>query len=1000
MLPSDVANTDEHLTTANDDPLRYGEGDLEQMPPKRRGRPKRSLGSEGKRQRSLDAFVKSGLDTLAILTPDSTLSPAPHSSEGLEDSNVDRRKRRKPSTEPDQHGQEGLDGKKASTSGIVDHISADCIHQLPQTEQIAPPVVHCDTEVDTNEASREVHTDRLQNGIRPPTSSAAESHGCTSTLPAEPSAGATSSLTRRMLRINADGTFATPEVKVGMDPMDIGVSKPKRNRKKKACLVVVKYLQTSSERGLGARIDRILHGHERLEKKTVSSTQQTANKPNVASKSMHPFFREPAAKKLDSTGKPESAGQDEAAERRPPRSSAVTPGKLRAEAMLHRTSIRQPDFGNISFGQRTGLTKHPGMKDAPWPTFENVHVRAISTANLSDTSRRDEVIVKTPDERKGKGNILTVPRSEDILCRYLDNLNAYNYASQKPSGHRTELRKPERIVTTGPQIQDSVKTQLRSTLATGPNDESRTSRILNGLYQRIEEHLTPFDVGKCETKDWAQKYAPKRSADVLHIGAEIDILRDWLQKSTTNAVHMGGNRSTTSGKSGTGNPVPSRPERPKKKRKKVGELADFIISSDEEDAQLEEFQELVHSSSLKKKNKWGNTIVRGGARVLKQPPGSQKTSNVVLLSGQHGCGKTAAIYATAQELGFEVFEINSGTKRSGKDILERIGDMTENHLVQRVSQMLAGPKSTKDAAPEVEKPKSSEIDTRQKGLSSFFSTAVAKKPATQSVPNTSKQSKKPEQQRPLKEQKQSVILLEEVDVLFEEDRQFWMTVITIAAHSKRPIILTCNDESLVPLDALTLHAILRLSPPPVALAVDYLLLMAANEGHILERDAVKSLYEASGCDLRASITQLNFWCQMGVGDEKGGLEWIYQRWPPGKDIDVDGNILRVASKGTYHTCMGGYNRDLSLCGDTSPDPGFDLLLDGRAAWSIRRDDLRCPPSTPKHESTQKPNLVALEEVALLSESLSAADVYCQLDTLAVQKVSLLTRLRLCTNAII
>ncbi|XP_065898484.1 uncharacterized protein [Dysidea avara] len=42
----------------------------------------------------------------------------------------------------------------------------------------------------------------------------------------------------------------------------------------------------------------------------------------------------------------------------------------------------------------------------------------------------------------------------------------------------------------------------------------------------------------------------------------------------------------------------------------------------------------------------------------------------------------------------------------------------------------------------------------------------------------------------------SVILVEEVDILFEDDKGFWSAMYDIINMSKRPIILTCNDPHL------------------------------------------------------------------------------------------------------------------------------------------------------------------------------------------------------------
>ncbi len=45
--------------------------------------------------------------------------------------------------------------------------------------------------------------------------------------------------------------------------------------------------------------------------------------------------------------------------------------------------------------------------------------------------------------------------------------------------------------------------------------------------------------------------------------------------------------------------------------------------------------------------------------------------------------------------------------------------------------------------------------------------------------------------------RQSIILLEEVDILFGEDSGFWPMVVNLIKDSRRPVIMTCNGEEIL-----------------------------------------------------------------------------------------------------------------------------------------------------------------------------------------------------------
>ncbi|KXT06731.1 hypothetical protein AC578_8513 [Pseudocercospora eumusae] len=723
---------------------------------------------------------------------------------------------------------------------------------------------------------------------------------------------------KKLLRLNANGKFSSPPSKKPKDQSEPELKPPKRRGRqrrsatanvKRELLIKFHYGSDDSSRTiLGEQISRILAGEETApvtieddepaSRKRASRRQApdktTTPKKATPKKPPHPFFnrekqKQQPALKLES----------------PRKTSAVTPGKLRMQAMSERpTDARdiQP-FGSALLKDRL-MVKHPGARDAPFPSLEQTHVRASGSdhvAPLMDDSTLDMLFSR----RKRKQARLPLPRRESVLSQFALGLKPEQERLQRSDGFcepSSRLKVPLRLVMSGQEIAERISRELSMPLQDEGIDElastpsqGQSHPAVRRMYATIPSILTAFDESKGEAYTWTQKHAPSSSADVLQPEGEMVILKDWLNSLAVQSVEGGGAQIK---------PPVLKQEKPskRKRKKKPDDLDDFLVDSDEDAHEMSEITDAAHESPIGSRKSLKSIVQVAGDGT--------KLSNAVLLSGPHGCGKTAAAYAVAKELGFKVFEISSSERRSGKDVLDRIGDMTENHLVRHhgsEADELSGPEEPSHVDEAFQKDLQS---GRQGKMSAFFKT-TNKPVAKPKQPEPKKLVKEKAQKaviealkKPLKDQQQSLILLEEVDILFKDDKEFWTTILKLISTSKRPFIMTCNDEDLVPLQAMSLHAILRFREPPVDLATDYMLLTAAAEGHLLKRDAVASLYQHHDRDLRASIMELDYWCQMGIGDPREGLGWIFQRWPPGSDLDAHGRKLRVVSDGTYAQDMG------------------------------------------------------------------------------------------------
>ncbi|KAJ8658309.1 hypothetical protein O0I10_005992 [Lichtheimia ornata] len=296
--------------------------------------------------------------------------------------------------------------------------------------------------------------------------------------------------------------------------------------------------------------------------------------------------------------------------------------------------------------------------------------------------------------------------------------------------------------------------------------------------------------------------------------------------------------------------------------------------------------------------------VKSNKPVAEQPI----QSNLLLMVGKPGTGKTASVYTAAEEAGYEVFEIHPGLRRSGKDLTSSVGEMTESHLVAFDGK--SADVTSRDPSP---KPSKASVD--------FFRQFVKKKEEQMPTPPSSQPVHEHQQQAVVdltsdeptqpQEPKQSLVLLEEVDNLYEDDKGFWPAVVELAQKSKRPIILTCNDINVVPIEQLFLQAVLMLKPPKKDELLAYLQLVCFAEGYLVHPADLAGLFAAIGYDMRQLMMTLQLWCirQTAKNDEDEDEEKEEDRPDkelPKRDKEYQEESTTTAAISTtsciYHEC--------------------------------------------------------------------------------------------------
>lgn len=183
-----------------------------------------------------------------------------------------------------------------------------------------------------------------------------------------------------------------------------------------------------------------------------------------------------------------------------------------------------------------------------------------------------------------------------------------------------------------------------------------------------------------------------------------------------------------------------------------------------------------------------------------------ENNQVAILMGPFGSGKTASVYAVAEELGYSVLEINASSRRAGKKILKELEEATKSHRIKK-------------------------SDMKQ----SFLKSKVEEKKIPQN----------------------SLILMEDVNIIFEEDEGFISAAYHLASNTKRPIVMTCSDKC---------SHLNKLAPQQIQIKFDAItghrasalleLISLAETGRKLALSCVETLLSCG--DLRKALLQLQY----------------------------------------------------------------------------------------------------------------------------------------------
>ncbi|XP_051490553.1 ATPase family AAA domain-containing protein 5 isoform X2 [Apus apus] len=540
--------------------------------------------------------------------------------------------------------------------------------------------------------------------------------------------------------------------------------------------------------------------------------------------------------------------------------------KLNTEVTnITKTTLSLGQFSTVN-SKLTGSCSAPvlsGHRPVFPDTFRKELLDEIMSSNSQFPVRKYFYkFLKKQTEQLGFENSLQESRGGTAKCevnqKHSDNWKETKRKRKETEDHKSKRRK--QVEGTETEIKSRVSRNLISSVSGGKQAETgQAMHFGKNKAQKIDamtedtEYLSEANACSGVEKEdmlWTEKYQPQDSSELVGNKKEIERLHSWLKEWKKRADW-------------------------EEKRNQKGEKED------------KEHQDSLDSLDFK-----------DGKSDLEE---ETSLCNTVLITGPPGVGKTAAVYACAQELGFKVFEVNASCQRSGRQILSQLKEATQSHQVDKKGinahkpcffNSCSSAKSPKKiySPKKVVSPRKPPLSPKGAGLkrnlppktlANYFKisskhksneevTAQEKKGKTQN----SHEEKKDAQVKSINKELEggehnrksatSLILFEEVDIIFDEDAGFLSAIKTFMATAKRPVVLTTNDPTFSLMFDGYFEEI-NFRTPSLINAASYLQVLCLAENLRTDVKDLAALLTTNNCDIRQSVLYLQFWVRSGGG---------------------------------------------------------------------------------------------------------------------------------------